>query len=292
MVRLTTPGLTGRMTENAYTRRRTTLVLGGTGKTGRRVAERLTARGVPVRIGSRSAEPPFDWEDPATWAPALQDVAAVYLAYQPDLAFPGATDTVRSFAELAVAGGVRRLVLLSGRREEEAQRGEEVVRNSGAEWTIVRASWFCQNFSEHFLLDSVLAGEVAFPAGNVAEPFVDADDVADVAVAALTEDRHTGRLYEVTGPRLLTFADAAGEISRATGRQIRYVPVSAEQYRSALIEQDVPAEYADSLTDLFTTVLDGRNASLVDGVQRALGRPPRDFRDYARDAAATGVWDR
>jgi uncharacterized protein YbjT (DUF2867 family) len=299
MARLATQGSTGGGTEHrtevsamtSTTNEKTTLVLGGTGKTGRRVVERLTARGLPVRVGSRSGEPPFDWNDPDSWAPVLRDVGSVYITYAPDLAVPGAAATVGSFAKLAVAGGTRRLVLLSGRGEDGALLGEQAVRDAGAEWTIVRSSWFAQNFSEDYLLAAVLAGEVALPASDVAEPFIDADDIADVAVAALTEDGHVGELYEVTGPRLLTFAEAVGEIARATGRQLRYVQVSPEQYASAAAEQGAPAEVVQLLTYLFGEVLDGRNANLSDGVQRALGRPPRDFIDYARDAAATGVWD-
>jgi uncharacterized protein YbjT (DUF2867 family) len=268
-----------------------TLVLGGTGKTGRRVAERLVARGLPVRLGSRSGKPPFDWEDRATWAPALSGVGSVYLTYYPDIAVPGAVDTVRSLVALAVASGVQRLVLLSGRGEDEAERAEEVVQASGVDWTIVRSSWFNQNFSENYLLDAVLAGEVVLPVGDVAEPFIDADDIADVAVAALTEDGHAGRLYEVTGPRLLTFSEAVAEIAAATGREIRYVQVSPEQYASALEAEGVPADFAWLVNYLFTTIMDGRNAQVKDGVQRALGREPRDFSDYAWETAATGVWD-
>jgi uncharacterized protein YbjT (DUF2867 family) len=270
---------------------KSTLVLGGTGKTGRRVVERLVARGRPTRVGSRSGEPPFDWEDEATWAPALQNVESVFVSYYPDLAVPGAVAAVRSFADFAVQAGVGRLVLLSGRGEEEAQRAERVVREAGAEWTIVRCSWFSQNFSENYLLEPILGGEVALPAGDVPEPFVDADDIADVAVAALTEEGHEGRIYELTGPRLLTIEEAVGEIARATGREIRYVPVSVEEYTSMLAEHDVPAEFVSLLIYLFSEVLDGRNAYLTDGVQRALGREPKDFADYARNAAATGVWD-
>jgi len=276
------------MKDNTTTK--ATLVLGGNGKTGRRVAKRLTARGLPVRIGSRSGEHPFDWEDQATWAPALRNVGSVYVSYYPDLGVPGAADTVGSFAELAVEKGVRRLVLLSGRGEEGAQLGEQAIVDSGADWTIVRSTWFNQNFSEGNFLDLVLSGEVALPAGDVGEPFVDADDIADVAVAALTEDGHVGQLYEVTGPRLLTFAQAVEEIARAASREIRYVPISMKQFTSLLTEQDVPADFVWLLTYLFTEVLDGRNAHLTDGVQRALGREPRDFSDYARDTAASGVW--
>jgi uncharacterized protein YbjT (DUF2867 family) len=268
----------------------TTLVLGATGKTGRRIMERLVAKGVQVRAGSRSAQPSFDWENRATWGPALRGVDKVYVSYYPDLAAPGATDAIRAFSELAVKSGVRRLVLLSGRGEAEAQASEEIVRNSGIEWTLLRASWFNQNFSENFLIDAVLSGEVALPAGNVGEPFIDTNDIADAAVAALTEDRHIGQLYEITGPRLLTFAEAIGEIARATGRPIRYRQITSEQYAAALKDVSVPPELASFLGYLFDEVLDGRNASVTDGIQRVLGRAPRDFSDYARETAATGAW--
>lgn len=273
----------------------TTLVLGGTGKTGQRVVERLRARGMAVWVGSRSGEVPFDWESPDTWAPALQGVESAYISYYPDLAIPGAVEAVRSFAELAVESGVRKLVLLSGRGEEEAQSAEqavqEVAAEAGTEWTIVRCAWFAQNFSEDYLLEPILGGEVVLPAGEVPEPFVDADDIADVAVAALTEEGHAGQIYELTGPRLLTFAEAVGEISHAADREIRFVPVSVEDYASVLAEESVPEEFVSFLTCLFGEVLDGRNAHLTGGVRRALGREPRDFADYARETAATGVWD-
>jgi uncharacterized protein YbjT (DUF2867 family) len=271
--------------------KKTTLVLGGTGKTGRRVAQRLKARGVPTRVGSRSGEPPFDWEDEATWAPALQTVGSVYVSYYPDLAVPGAVAAVRSFAELAAESGVRRLVLLSGRGEPEAERAEAAVRDSGADLTILRSSWFMQNFSEDYMLGHVLSGEIRLPAGDVPTPFLDADDIADAAVAALTEDRHAGQLYELTGPRSLTFAEAAAEIAQATGREIRYVPVSLEEHAAEAAEHGVPAEVVELLTYLFSEVVDGRNADTTDGVQRALGREPNDFADYARDAATSGVWN-
>jgi uncharacterized protein YbjT (DUF2867 family) len=269
----------------------TTLVLGGTGKTGRRVAERLQARGIPVRIGSRSGEPPFDWDKPETWAPALQGMSSAYISYYPDIAVPGAADLVGSFANVAGKNGVPRLVLLTGRGEEEAEHAEQAVRDSGADLTIVRSTWFMQNFSEDYMVDYVLAGEIALPGGETPEPFVDADDIADVAVAALTDDKHVGELYELTGPRPLTLTDVAEELSAATGRDIRYAPVSIEEFAAAAVEQGMPAEAIDVLTYLFGEVLDGRNSHTMDGVQRALGREPRDFRDFALDAAAAGVWD-
>jgi uncharacterized protein YbjT (DUF2867 family) len=265
------------------------LVLGSTGKTGRRVLERLTARGILTRAGARSGEPPFDWDDRDTWAPVLQGVGSVYVQHYLD-ALPGAAEILGSFAELAVANGIPRLVHLSGRGEAEAELAEQAVRGSGAEVTTLRSTWFSQNFSESYFLDGLLAGELALPAGNTPEPFVDANDIADVAVAALAEDGHAGEVYELTGPRLLTFADAVGEIAQATGREIRYVPVSIEDFAAGLEEQAVPGEWIELLVYLFQEVLDGRNAHLADGVQRALGREPKDFADYARDAATSGVW--
>jgi uncharacterized protein YbjT (DUF2867 family) len=267
-----------------------TLVLGGTGKTGRRVVERLRARDLPVRVGSRSGEPPFDWEDQATWAPALDGVGSVYLTYYPDLAIPGAVEATRSFAELAVRRGVPRLALLSGRGEPEAERAEQAVRATGADLTILRSTWFMQNFSEDYMLEHVRSGEIRLPAGDVPTPFLDADDIADVAVAALTDDRHVGQLYELTGPRSLTFAEAAAEIAAAAGREVRYVPVSLEEHAAEAAAHGVPPEVIDLLTYLFSEVVDGRNATTTDGVRQALGREPWDFRDYARRAAATGIW--
>jgi uncharacterized protein YbjT (DUF2867 family) len=267
------------------------LVLGATGKTGRRVVERLRRRDVPVRLGSRSGQPPFDWEDAAAWAPALDGVSAVYVSYFPDLAVPGAPEAVGALAEQAQRSGVQRVVLLSGRGEEEAQRSEQVVAAAGIDWTVVRCSWFNQNFSEGYMLDPILGGELALPAGDVPEPFVDAEDIADVAVAALTEDGHAGEIYELTGPRLLTFAEAVAEIGRATGRELRYVQVSMDEYAAAAAEQDIPDDVVWLIRYLFSEVLDGRNANLADGVQRALGREPRDFADFAREAAASGVFD-
>jgi uncharacterized protein YbjT (DUF2867 family) len=267
-----------------------TLILGGKGKTGRRVAERLQTLGKAVLVASRSTTPRFDWNDSDTWADLLAGAGSVYITYQPDLAAPGAVEAVGRFVRMALEAGVRRLVLLSGRGEEEAQRAEQTLIDSGGDWTIVRAGWFAQNFSENFLMDGILAGQIALPATSTKEPFVDADDIADVVVEALLDDSHIGQLYEVTGPRLMTFADAITEIGAACGRDIRFVEVSSEEYETVLKHHQLPEDLVWLIMYLFTTVLDGRNEHLTDGVQRALGRPPRDFCDYARDVAATGAW--
>ncbi|SNT29920.1 NAD(P)H-binding protein [Antarctobacter heliothermus] len=265
------------------------LVIGATGKTGRRVASRLEARGLPVRRGSRSSATPFDWEAPETWASALRGARAVHVTYFPVLAFPGAVEKLESLCETARDVGVEHLVLLSGRGEQHARLGEEVVRNSGVDFTIVRAAWFAQNFSEGYLRDPVLASVLPMPGGDVAEPIIDIDDIADVAVAALTEEGHKGELYEVTGPRLMTFADMAADLTRAMGREIRHIPISFEAFHATIAEAG-GSFVADVFTAIARETLDGRNAHTTDGVMRALGRPTRDFADFARDAAGTGAW--
>jgi len=267
-----------------------TLVLGGTGKSGRRIVERLTSRGVATRAASRAAEPSFDWGQPSTWDAVLDGVTAAYISYAPDLAIPGATDAIRAFVGRAVACDVKRLVLLSGRGEQEAQLCERIVQDAGIEWTIVRASWFNQNFSEGEFLGMVLDGAITLPAGDVPEPFVDVDDIADVAVAALTENGHAGQIYEVTGPRMLTFAQVAQEIGRASGREIQYMQIPKEAFAAGMAESGAPDDMAWLVDYLFSTVLDGRNAYVCDGVQRALGREPTDFAEFARRIAASGVW--
>jgi uncharacterized protein YbjT (DUF2867 family) len=261
----------------------TTLVLGATGKTGRRIAERLSARGVDVRRGSRATG--FDWNDRSTWAPMLDGANAAYISYYPDLSVPGAAETVGAFARLAAAHGIGKLVLLSGRGEPEAQLAEQVVAEAGVPWTVVRCSWFAQNFSEDFMVEAVRGGELALPVGDVPEPFVDAEDIADVAVAALTEDGHAGEVYELTGPRALRFEEVVAEIAAASGRPLRLIPISVGEYAAAS-----PPELAELVTMLFGELLDGRNARPADGVRRALGRAPRDFGEFARNAASTGVW--
>ena len=266
------------------------LIIGGTGKTGGRVNARLRARGIVTRPVSRSTAIPFDWTRPETWAAALDGVSRAYVTYQPDLAVEGAADAIAELSGLARQKGLERVVLLSGRGEPGAQRAEAALQASGVSWTNVRASWFNQNFSEGYLIDGVLAGEIALPAGDVPEPFVDADDIADVVIAALTDERHANKLYEVTGPRALTFAEAVTEIATAAGRPIHYTQISPEAFAAGMRQTGVPDDVISLLDQLFTVVLDGRNSHVMHGVEEVLGRPAHDFADYARATAATGVW--
>jgi uncharacterized protein YbjT (DUF2867 family) len=262
---------------------KTTLVVGGMGKTGRRVAERLQAKSVPVRLGSRSSSPAFDWNDEHTWTAALDGVHAAYVTYHPDLAVPGAAEQVRRFSSQAVRSGVEQLVLLAGRGEPQVLPAERAVVESGARYTILRCAFFAQNFSEGAF--APVSDEILFPVVPTTEPFVDADDIADVAVAALTSQRHDGAIYDLTGPRLLSFEDVARALSRATGRSIRYVPVSFEAYAQALAPY-LPPEQVAFFIGLFRELLDGHNAHLSEDVERVLGRKPRDFADYAASAWA------
>ena len=265
------------------------LVIGATGKTGARVAAKLERKGLPIRRGARRSETPFDWDDPQTWAPILRGVSKAYVTYFPDLAFPGAVEKLEAFTNVAKDAVLEHMVLLSGRGEHFAGLGEEVVRNSGLGFTIVRSAWFAQNFSEGYLRDPILGGVLPMPGGEVAEPIIDIDDIADVVVAALTEDGHMGERYEVTGPRLMTFAEMADVLSNALGRPIQHVPITFEDFHA-----NVAAAGDEFVADVFTKIaretLDGRNAHIADGVERALGRKPRDFAAFAQSAMTAGAW--
>ncbi|MGW4022523.1 NmrA family NAD(P)-binding protein [Streptomyces sp. NPDC005009] len=267
----------------------TIVVTGATGRTGSRVARAAGAAGLTVRAASRATG--FDWADRSTWAEALRGADAAYLVHPADVGAPGTAEAVGELAGTAVGLGVRRLVLLSARGEDQALPTEEALRASGADWTVVRAAWFAQNFSEGPLVAEVRGGELVFPAGEVAEPFVDVRDIAEVVVAAVTGgERYAGRTLSVTGPRLLTWGEAVAEIAAATGRSLAYRAVPARDYGEALVGLGVPSEEAAFLTGLFETLLDGRNARVEDGVRQVLGRGPRDFADFVAEEAGAGTW--
>lgn len=268
------------------------LVLGGKGKTGRRVVDKLNQLNCKeVRVGSRTANPPFDWEHAQTWSECIKGIDTVYITFQPDLAIPAAPQIIQNFATLATKSGVQKLVLLSGRGEKEAQVCEEIIKNTAAQWTIVRASWFNQNFSESVFLDPILAGHVALPGAEALEPFTDADDIADVVVTCLLSDEHNGKTYDLTGPRLLTFEQAINEISSVTGRPINFEPLSLEAYTNMLREYGVPEDHIWLINYLFTEVLDGRNSYVTTDIEKILGRKAKDFTVYATDTAKTGIWN-
>lgn len=265
------------------------LIIGATGKVGRRVIANLAAAGHAARPAGRRTPLPFDWHDRSNWDDHFVGVETAFVAYYPDLAAPQGSDDIAALAEIAKAAGLKRMVLLSGRGESGAVRAENVLRDSGLGYTILRSAFFNQNFSEGLMYPGVMGGMLALPAGMRAEPFVDVDDIAEIGAAALIDDRHHNRLYELTGPRLLTFADAVAEISRATGQTIAYAPITLDDFHAAMAGEIGPDDAA-LYTELFRELFDGRNESLADGVQQALGRPARDFADYCRDAARSGAW--
>ncbi|MGY1746957.1 NAD(P)H-binding protein [Blastococcus sp. SYSU D00695] len=272
------------------------LVTGATGKTARRVLPRLRLRGADVRAASRSSRVRLDWSDPSTWDAALQDVTTMYLVP------PGDPAHARPFVERAEAAGVRHVVVLSARGAgdwgdadfgQDMNATEKAVQASSMSWTMLRPTNFDQNFDEDVFHEPLLAGELALPAAGVTEVFIDAEDIADVAVAALTDpDAHAGRAYELTGPRSYTFAEATETIARISGEDIAYREVSGEEYAGMLTAHGVPALHAEHVVGMFWLMAQGGPAEPTDDVARVLGRPARTFEDYVVRAAAAGAWRR
>ncbi|TNC41819.1 NmrA family transcriptional regulator [Mumia zhuanghuii] len=259
------------------------LVVGGVGKSARRVASRLDALGITVRAASRSTPVPFDWSDPSTWDAALDGVAAAYLSYAPDLAFPGAAEQVADLARRLAEHGIERVVLLSGRGEAGARAAEVALLDAVPTARVVRCSFFTQNFTEGVFADGVGAGELALPVPtDVPEPFVDLEDVADVAVAALRDDTYAGEVLELTGPESMTFGEASEALGAAVGRPVRFRAVTAEEFVADVVAAGEPAELAYGLVELFGEVLDGRNVATTDTVARVLGRPATPLAAAAR----------
>ena len=263
------------------------LVIGGTGKTGRKVVNRLTDMGHNVRIGSRSATPAFDWQQPDNWADVLENIDKMYVTFQPDLAVPGAAEAIERLVYLAIDAGVKKMVLLSGKGEKEAENCEQIVMGAGIDFTIIRATWFNQNFSESFFLAPLQSGYVALPKPEARVPYVDTDDIADVVVETLLNPSHNGRIYQLTGPRVLTFPMVVDEISKATGRSIQFEAISLEQYRDMLGEFGLPDDYIWLINYLFSEVL-GKNGNdeISMDIENILGRAPKDFSEFVRENAA------
>ncbi|MEV6285111.1 NAD(P)H-binding protein [Kribbella sp. NPDC051770] len=253
----------------------TVLVLGSTGSTGRRVTDQLRARDVAVRAVSRSGPDVFDWERPDTWTPALDGVRAVYVMA------PDGVPVDPAFLAQAAEAGVQRLVLLSTMHPEEIgdtrlQAAEAAVRASGINWTVVRAHWFNQNFDEGFFLPAIQAGHLALPLADQRQAFVDATDIAAVAVEALLNDHHA-QTYEVTGPQALTFAEACEIISTVTHRDITF-DGTPEGYLAT------PGATEDTL-NFFLNQLQLGDSVPTTTVEHLTGRPATPFRTYAEQAA-------
>ncbi len=268
------------------------LVIGGTGKTGKRIVNLLNHLDHNVRVGSRGGSPAFDWHNPEGWPAAVEGMDAIYITYQPDLAVPGALEAIEQLVKVAKRSHVKKLVLLSGKGEKEAQLCEQVVIHSGLDHTIVRANWFNQNFSENFLVEGVIEGHVALPFADMKIPFVDANDIAEVAVKALTEDKHNGEIYELTGAEGLTFEEAVSVISEVSGRDIQFTAISINSYVEAMRQQQVPEDFIWLIEYLFTEVLGNpSNSEITNDIEQVLGRKPISFKAYAQETASTGMWN-
>ena len=268
------------------------LIVGKNAKTGWRVDRRLQALGYATRAVSRSTSPAFDWEDQGTWREAIHGTRAAYITFHPDLAIPSAEQTIRDFVALAAELGLEHLVLLSGRGEDGARRAELALEEGGLDWNIVRASWFMQNFSENFMIEGILKGELMLPAGDTVEPFIDVDDIADVAVATLTRPGLRNRVFEVSGPRAMSFAECVQTIAEVTDYPVKYTQIPLERFIDGLRADGAPDPLLWLMRELFSVVFDGRNSKPTSGVEEALGRPATDFTEYVRKTAASGAWDR
>ncbi|GAB7043390.1 MULTISPECIES: SDR family oxidoreductase [Catenuloplanes] len=262
------------------------VVLGPGGTVGRRVTARLRATGAEVRPVSRSTPLRFDWSAPQTWEPALAGGSAMFLMA------PDGVPVDQELIALAARAGLRRIVLLSSRSidvmgDDRLLDAERAVRDGDTEWTIVRADWFDQNFDEGFLRPAVEAGTVAIPVGGVRQTFVDAGDIAAVAVAALTGDGHAGVTHEVTGPEALSFGAACAIVGTAAGRDVRF-DGTAGAYRSAMAAFGVPEAQIARDVAAFAALAAAGDSAPLDTVERVTGRPPRRFADYAAGASWGG----
>ncbi len=273
----------------------THLVLGGTGKTGRRLTRRLSGEGHVVRAGARtpgSAAPGvepvrFDWDDDTTWGPALTGTDGAYLI--PPALRTDHPPLLGRLAGQAADAGLQRLVLLSARGVDqgpsnpllEAERAVTAAAGDRVAVTVVRPSWFAQNATESFLRPGIEQGTLVAPTGDGAVPWIDAEDIAAVAAAALTGEGHGGRVYELSGPRALTLAETAAVLTPYAGREVRHVDLPVEQWVAGAADGGLPRGYAQLLGGLFEVIRAGHEAALSDGVQQALGRAPTSYEDWA-----------
>jgi uncharacterized protein YbjT (DUF2867 family) len=272
----------------------TTLVLGGTGRTGSLVARRLAERGLPARTAARhGADVPFDWDDPTTHPAALAGTDRLYLV-TPVLRISYA-DQVAAFLDLAVASGVRHVTYLSTYGAQLAPPDVDIsaVENELAArktltHAILRPARVMQNFADAHL--PVVDGVITVPTGGRTEAFVDAGDIAAVAVETLLDpEGHDGARYEPTGPQALTVAEVADTITAVSGRPVRHQDIDPEVWIGGAVAAGVvPADYAVMLRRLTGAIVSGNGSTPNDDIERVTGRAPATFDDFARRNA--GAW--
>jgi uncharacterized protein YbjT (DUF2867 family) len=267
-----------------------TLVLGGTGKTGSRLAAKLAKRGLSVRTAARhGADVHFDWDDATTHRPALQGVDRLYLV-APVMRMDFA-DQMATFLDLAEAAGARHVTYLSAYGIDQAPpqvalRAVELdlIGRGGITHSILRPAWFMQDFSETFL--KPVDGVIAVPTADGSEAFIDAEDIAAVAAETLASpDAHAGAAYALTGPEAITVSEAAEIIARAIGRPVKHDDIDRELWIQGSVAADVPAEYGETLRMLTETIASGLGSRPTDTVQKVIGVPPIKFAEFARRTA-------
>jgi uncharacterized protein YbjT (DUF2867 family) len=265
-------------------------VIGATGKTGYRVSQRLKEMGIAVRDLARNTSPGFDWTERSNWAEALKGLDSLYVTYHPDLAVPQAQADIEHLLSVAQSQHIEHIVLLSGRGEDGARAAEVLLEESGVAWNVVRASWFMQNFSESFMLDGVLERNLVLPQPKASEPFIDVDDIADVAVAALIDPSLRNQLFEITGSEILSFDECMEVISEEIGEHVELTVVPLDAYLEAGKAAGMTDDMAWLIQELFSQVLDGRNEYTTSTIEQVLGKPARTFRNYVKSVAKTSVW--
>jgi uncharacterized protein YbjT (DUF2867 family) len=265
------------------------LVLGGTGTTGRRVVAGLRAAGVPARAATRKPAEPgqvrFDWADRSTHAGALRGASAVYLLAPIGEASPAVL--VEPFLTDALDAGVRRVVLLSSSAVTEDTPGlgalQKLVRTA-PEWAVLRPSWFMQNFTgEHLVAQGVRDGEIVTATGDARVAFVDAGDIAAVAVRALTDPVPHNTGHVLTGPAALSYAEAAAIVAAHLGRPVRHRAVGTAEFAEHVTASGTPAEFARVLAALDEDIRRGAEDRVTTVVEQVTGRPARSFETFVQE---------
>lgn len=265
----------------------TYVILGGTGKVGRRLTRSISDLGLEARPVGRGTVPAFDWREESTWGAALAGTVGAFVVG------PGsATDwseTLSRFLAVAETTGLQHVVLLSARGVQFHPTGavataERAVRNGPLAWTILRPTHFAQNFTEAMFVPQ--DGRIVAPVGAGAEPFIDIDDIAAVAAIVLTRRGYDGRVLELSGPRSLTFAEAAGVLSRVSGSPVQFVDESDAEHEERLRRVGIPDGYVEWRMAMLRGIRAGSDGALSDGVQEVLGRPATSFRAWADREAA------
>ncbi len=276
------------------------LVLGGTGKTGSRLAATLAKLGLNVRTAARHrADVHFDWDDPTTHRPALQGIDRLYLV--PPVMRVDFADPVAAFLDLAETAGVRHVTYVSAYGTISRWRGAAAIGQAPAQvalraveldligrgamtHSILRPAWFMQNFSETFL--KPVDGLITVPTANGSEAFIDVSDIAAAAAETLASpDAHADAAYALTGPEAITVSEAAEIIAEVTGKPMKHYDIDRDMWIQGAVAAGVPAEYGEMLRILTETIASGKGSRPTDNVETVTGAPPIRFADFARRTA-------